>query len=136
MTKRYLTGLMLALFIGGLVLSDGAQVAAQMGPGMMGPQGMMGQGQTSPMPMQQMGEVIRQMAGRLASGKGLDADKGERLRRLADQLVDASGRMSRGMSGGMMGGGMMSGGMMGQGSEQMSEVSRILAEISNLLRGQ
>lgn len=135
MTRRYATRLMLALFAGALILPAGSPVSAQMGPGMMGPQGMMGQGQTSVMPMQQMSEVIKQMAGRLASGKGLDVDKGERLRRLVDQLVDASGRMSRGMSGGMMGGGMMGGGMMGQGSEQMGEVSRILAEISDLLRG-
>jgi len=97
---------------------------------------MMGQGQTSAMPMQQMSDVVKQMADRLASGKGLDADKGERLRRLVDQLVDASGRISRGMGGGMMGGGMMGGGMMGQGAEQMGEVARILAEISDLLRKQ
>lgn len=133
MTKRYLTGLMLALFIGGLVLSDGAQVAAQMGPGMMGPQGMMGQGQVS-MPMQQMAEVIKQMADRLTSGKALDAEKAERLRGLADQLIGATSRMAGGTGGGMMGPGMMGGGMMRQGSEQMGEVSRILAQISELLR--
>ncbi|MBI3007402.1 MAG: hypothetical protein HYY53_03775, partial [candidate division NC10 bacterium] len=54
-----------------------------------------------------------------------------RLRRLADQLVAATGRMS-----GAMGGGMMGGGMMGQGSEQMGELCRILGQISDLLRGQ
>ena len=93
---------MLVLFVSGLVLWDGSRVSAQMGPGMMGGQGMMGQGQTSAMPMQQMSEVVKQMADRLASGKGLDTDKAERLRRLADQLAAASGRMSGGMSSGMM----------------------------------
>lgn len=135
MTRLYATGLIMALFVGGLVLSEGSPVSAQMGPGMMGGPSMMGQGQTSAIPIQQMSEVINQMGGRLASGKGIDANKGERLRRLTDQLVEATGRMSRGMGGGMMGGGMMGGGMMGQGSEQMGELSRILGQISDLLHG-
>lgn len=135
MTRRYAAGFMLALLIGGLVLWDGSRVSAQMGPGMMGGQGMMGQGQTSAMPMQQMAEVVKQMADRLASGKGLDTDKAERLRQLADQLATATGRMSGGMAGGMSGSGMKGGGMMGPGSEQMNELSRILGQISDLLRG-
>ena len=134
MTRRYATRFMLVLLVGGLVLLD-SPVSAQMGPGMMGG-GMMGQGQASAMPMQQMAEVVRQMADRLASGKGLDAEKAEPLRRLADQLAAAAGRMSQGMGPGMMGGGMMGGGMIGQGSEQMGEVSRILGQISDLLRSQ
>lgn len=36
MTRRSVTGLMLALFIGGLVLSESSAVSGQMGPGMMG----------------------------------------------------------------------------------------------------
>lgn len=124
MTRRYATRFMLALLVGGLVLLD-SPVSAQMGTGMMGG-GMMGQGQASAMPMQQMAEVVRQMADRLASGKRLDAEKAEPLRRLADQLAAAAGRMSQGMGPGMM----------GQGSEQMGEVSRILGQISDLLRSQ
>lgn len=136
MTRRWATGLMMALFVGGLVLLEGSQVSAQMGPRMMGGQGMMGQGQTSVMPMQQMAEVVKQMADRLASGKKLDTKSAEQLRRLADQLVAATGRMAGATGGGMMGGGMMGGGMMGQGSEQMGELSRILGQISDLLHGQ
>lgn len=136
MTRRSATGFMLALLVGGLVLPGASPGSAQMGPGMMGGQGMMGQGQTAAMPMPQMAAVIRQMADRLAAGKGLQTDKAERLRHLADQLVAASGRMAGGMGPGMMGGGMMGGGMMGQGSEQMNELSRILGQISDLLRDQ
>lgn len=128
MTKR-LAGLILAALVGILPLSAGSPAAAQMGPGMMGG------AQTSPMPMQQMSELVKQLAERLASGKTLDAERGERLRRLADQLVGATGRMASG-TGGMMGPGMMGGGMMGQGSEQMAEVTRILSQISELVRGQ
>jgi hypothetical protein len=111
---------MLALFIGGLVLSEGSGVSGQMGPGMMGG------GQTSSMPMPQMADVIKQMADRLASGKPLDPDKAQQLRRLADQLAEATGRMTGGMGPGMM----------GQGSQQMQEVSRILTQMQDLLRGQ
>lgn len=141
MTRRWATGLMMALFVGGLVLLEGSQVSAQMGTGMMGGQGMMGQGQTPVMPMQQMAEVVKQMADRLGSGKRLDTKRAEQLRRLADQLGAATGRMAGAtgggmMGGGMMGGGMMGGGMMGQGSEQMGELSRILGQISDLLHGQ
>lgn len=136
MTRLYATGLIMALFVGGLLLSEGSQVSAQMGPGMMGGQGMMAQGQTSVMPMQQMAEVVKQMADRLGSGKTLDTKRAEQLRRLGDQLVAATGGMAGAMGGGMMGGGMMGRGMMGQGSEQMSELSRILGQISDLLRGQ
>jgi hypothetical protein len=35
-----------------------------------------------------------------------------------------------------MGGGMMGGGMMGRGSEEMSETSRILSQMLDLLQGQ
>lgn len=136
MTRRCATGFMLALFVGLLVLSGGPPVSAQMGPGMMGGQGPMGQGQTSSMPMQQMSDVMKQMADRLASRKGLDTGKAERLRRLADQLLTVTGRMSGGMGSGMMGGGMMGGGMMGQGSDQMGEISQILAQMKDLLLGQ
>lgn len=125
MTRRYATGLILALFIAGLFLWHGSLASAQMGPGMMGGS------QASSMPMQQMAELIKRMADRLASGKALETERAERLRHLADQLVAATGRMS-----GAMGGGMMGGGMMGQGSEQMGELSRILGQISDLLRGQ
>lgn len=118
---------MLALHIAGLALSGASPVSAQMGPGMMGG------GQPSSMPMQQMSEVVRQMADRLASGKPLDAERAERLRRLADQLVATTGRLSGSMGGGMMGPGMMGG---GQASEQMGEISRILSQISELIRGQ
>lgn len=128
--RRGATGLVVALLVGWLVLSEGWPASAQMGPGMMGG-GMMGQGQTAAMPMPQMAAVIRQMADRLASGKGLQTDKAERLRQLADQLAAAAGRMAGGMGPGMMGGGMM-----GQGSEQMNELSRILGQISDLLRDQ
>ena len=86
--------------------------------------------------MQQMSEVVKQMADRLASGQALDAERAERLRRLTDQLVAATGRRSGGMGGGMMGPGMMGGGMTGQASEQMAEMSRILSQISELIRGQ
>lgn len=130
MTRRYATGMVLTLLLGGLVLAADSPVSAQMGPGTMGG-GIIGQGQSSAMPMQQMPEVLKQMADRLASGKRLEAEKAERLRRLTDQLVAATGRMSQGMGGGMMGGGMM-----GQGSEQMGEISRILLQISDLLRSQ
>ena len=129
MTRRGVGRGILAVLVGVSILSAGFPASAQMGPGMGG--GMMGQGQASTMPVQQMSEVMKQMADRLASGKGLSAEKAERLRRLADQLVAATGRMGQGMGSGMMGGGMM-----GQGSQQMGEVSRILAEISDLLRGQ
>ena len=128
MTRRRATRLMLALLVGGLVLADGSQVLAQMGPGMMGGS------QTSPMPMQQMAEVVKQMADRLASGKALDAEKAERLRGLAEQLIGATSRMAGGMGGGMMGPSMMGGGMMRQGAEQMGDLSRTLAQISELLR--
>ncbi|MBI4590369.1 MAG: hypothetical protein HY725_16185 [Candidatus Rokubacteria bacterium] len=130
MMRRGATGLVVALLVGWLVLSEGGPASAQMGPGMMGG-GMMGQGQTAAMPMPQMAAVVRQMADRLASGKGLQTDKAERLRQLADQLAAAAGRMAGGMGPGMMGGGMM-----GQGSEQMNELSRILGQISDLLRDQ
>jgi hypothetical protein len=86
------------------------------------------------MPMQQMSDVIKQMADRLASRKRLASEKAERLRRLAGELVAATGRMTGGTGGGMMGGGMM--GIMGQGSEQMGEISRILARMNDLLVGQ
>lgn len=132
MTRRNVIAVMFMLFVGGLVLPAGSEVSAQMGPGMMG-QGMMGQGQASAMPVQQMAEVMKQMADRLVPGKGLDADKAERLRKLADQLAAFTRQMP---GGGMMGGGMMGGGMMGQGSEQMREASRILTQISELLRDQ
>lgn len=128
--RRYATGLILALLVAGLFPWDGSPASAQMGPGMMGGS------QTSSMPMQQMAELIKRMADRLASGKALETERAERLRLLADQLVAATGRMSGAMGGGMMGGGMMGGGMMGQGSEQMGELSRILGQISDLLRGQ
>jgi hypothetical protein len=120
MTKRSVTGLMLAFCIGGLALSERSAVSGQMGPGMMGG------GQTASMPMPQMAEVIKQMADRLASGKPLDPDKAQQLRRLADQLVETTGRMTGGMGGGMM----------GQGSQQMEEVSRMMGQMSDLLRGQ
>jgi hypothetical protein len=120
MTRRSVTGVMLALFIGGLVLSEGSGVSGQMGPGMTGG------GQMSSMPMQQMSNVVKQMADRLASGKPLDSDKAQQLRHLADQLVEATGRMTGGMGPGMM----------GQGSQQMQEVSRILTQMQDLLRGQ
>ena len=120
MTKRFVTGLMLALFVAGLVLSESSAVSGQMGPGMMGG------GQTVSMPMPQMAEVIKQMADRLASGKPLDPDKAQQLRHLTDQLVEATGRMTGGMGGGMM----------GQGSQQMEEVSRLMGQMSDLLRGQ
>jgi hypothetical protein len=119
-------GFMPALFVGILVFSSGSLASAQMGPGMMGGQGMMGQGQTSGMPMQQLSEVVKLMADRLASREGLDVEKAERLRRLADQLVAGMSRMTQGMGGGMM----------GQGLEQMSEFSRILAQMKDLLRSQ
>lgn len=113
------------------------EAPAQMGPGMMGGQGsMMGQGQAAPMPMPQAAAIIQQLAERLAQGKRLEGEKAERLRRLTDQLVAAAGRMSGGMGGGGMMGGMMGGGMMGQAAGQMDELSRILAQISDLLRGQ
>ncbi len=131
MSGQYAAALIAALFVAGLFVPGALPVSAQMGPEMMGRQGMMGQGQTSAMPMQQMSEVMRQMADRLASGKALDAERAERLRRLVDQLAAATTRMSGGMGGGMMGGGMM-----GQGPDQMAEVSRILAQISDLLRSQ
>jgi hypothetical protein len=115
MTRRYATGVMLVLVVGGLVSSGGSLASAQMGPGMMGG------GQASAMPMPQMAEIIKQMADRLASGQGLDAAKAEQLRRLADQLAEATGRMG--------------GGMMGRGPEQMQEVSLILSQMSDLLRG-
>lgn len=134
MTRRRATRLMLALLIGGLVLADGSQVSAQMGPGMMGGQGMMGQGQAAQMPMPQAAAVIQQLAERLAQGKRLEGEKAERLRRLTDQLVAAAGRMSGGMGGGGMMGGMMGGGMMGQAAGQMDELSRILAQIAELVR--
>jgi hypothetical protein len=118
MTRRSLTELLLALFIGGLVLSESSAVSGQVGPGMMGG------GQTASMPMPQMAEVIKQMADRLASGKPLDPDKAQQLRHLADQLVETTGRMTGGMGGGMM----------GQGPQQMAEVSRIIGQISDLLR--
>lgn len=136
MARRHATRLMLALLVGGLVLADGSQVLAQMGPGMMGGQGMMGQGQAASMPMPQAAAIIQQLAERLAQGKRLEGEKAERLRHLTDQLVAAAGRMSGGMGGGGMMGGMMGGGMMGQAAGQMDEVSRILAQISDLLRGQ
>jgi hypothetical protein len=60
----------------------------------------------------------------------LDTEKTERLSHLADQLVTATSRMTEGMGGGMMGGGMM-----GQGSEEMRELSKILSQMSDLLRG-
>ncbi len=120
MTRRSATGFMLALLVGGLGFSGGSLASAQMGPGMMGG------GQASSMPMPQMAEVIKQMADHLAAGKELDAEKGEQLQRLADQLGQAIGRMAGGMGGGMM----------GQGPEQMQEVSRILSQMSELLRGQ
>lgn len=132
MTRRNVIAVMFMLFVGGLVLPAGSEVSAQMGPGMMG-QGMMGQGQASAMPVQQMAEVMKQLADRFVSGKGLDADKAERLRRLVDQLAASARQMP---AGGTMGGGMMGGGMMGQGSEQMREPSRILTQISELLRDQ
>lgn len=130
MTRRCGMGFMPALFVGVLVFSSGSLASAQMGPGMMGGQGMTGQGQTSGMPMQQMSEVVKLMADRLASREGLDVEKAERLRRLADQLVAGMSRMTQGMGGGVPGG------MMGQGSEQMSELSRILAQMKDLLRSQ
>ena len=120
MTKRFVTGLMLALFVAGLVLSERSALSGQMGPGMMGG------GRTTSMPMPQMAEVIKQLADRLASGKPLDPDKAQQLRRLADQLVETTGRMTGGMGGGMM----------GQGSQQMEEVSRMVGQMSDLLRGQ
>jgi hypothetical protein len=118
MMRRYATGCMLALVVGGLVCSGGSLALAQMGPGMMGG------GQASAMPMPQMAEVIKQMADRLASGQEFDATKAEQLRRLADQLAEATGRMAGGMGGGMM----------GRGPERMQEVSRILSQMSDLLR--
>lgn len=123
MTKR-LGGFIVAAWVGILPLSAGSPAAAQMGGA-----------QTSPMSMQQMSELVKQLAERLALGKTLDAERGERFRRLADQLVGATGRMASG-TGGVMGPGMMGGGMMGQGSEQMAEVTRILSQISELVRGQ
>lgn len=127
--RRYVIGLMVTSFLGGLVLPQGSPVSAQMPSGTRGEQGMMGRGQTFAMPMQQMSEVIAQMADRLASGKGLDRERAKRLRRLADQLILATARMSEGM------GGMGGGGMMRQGSGQMAGASRILAQISDLVRG-
>jgi hypothetical protein len=120
MTSRFVAGLMLALFIGGLVLSERSGVSGQMGPGLMGG------GQTASMPMPQMAEVIKQMGGRLASGKPIDPDRAQQLRRLADQLVETTGRMTGGMGEGMM----------GQGSQQIEQVSRILTQRQDLLRGQ
>ena len=55
---------------------------------------------------------------------------------LVGGLVLLDSPVSAQMGPGMMGGGMMGGGMMGQGSEQMGEVSRILGQISDLLRSQ
>jgi len=52
-----------------------------------------------------------------------------------EELVAATGRMSGSMGGGMMGSGMMGGGM-GQASQEMAEFSRILSQISELVRGQ
>jgi hypothetical protein len=80
------------------------------------------------MPIQQMAEVVKQMSDRFGSEKKLDAEKAERLRRLADQLVAATSRISGAMSGGTMGGGMM-----GQGTAPMAEVSQLLAQMSDLL---
>jgi hypothetical protein len=91
MTRRWRVGFVVALFVVGLALSAGSQVLAQMGPGMMG-----GGATPSPMPIQQMSEVVKEMVDRLASGKGLDTGKVERLRRLADQLSTVTGRMARG----------------------------------------
>jgi hypothetical protein len=59
-------GFILSVCLGWLVLSGGTPVLAQMGPGMMQGRGMMGQGQSSEMPMQQMSEVIKHMTDRLA----------------------------------------------------------------------
>lgn len=136
MMRRSGIGFLLVLFIGGVVLLQGATGLTQMGPGKMRGLGATDHRQTSVMPMKEMSEVIRQMADRLASRRRLDAEKGRRLRRLADQLATATARMSEGMGGSMMGGGMMGGRMMEQGPQQMAEVSRILAQISNLLRSQ
>ena len=127
--RRRVVAWMVALFVPGLTFLSGSPVSAQMGPGMMGG------GQASAMPMQPMAEVVRQVADRLALGKPLEAEKAKRLRRLADQLVAATGRMSGSMGGGMMGSGMMGGGM-GQASQEMAEFSRILSQISELVRGQ
>lgn len=123
MLRRYATAALVSLLFGGLLFAGGSPVSAQMGPGMMGGQGMMGPGQASAMPMQQIAEVMKQLADRLASGRALDGDKAERVRRLVDQLAAFTRQM-------------VGGGMMGQGSEQMREASRILTQISELLRDQ
>lgn len=142
MTMRFFRLLALAFLVAALLLSEGPPISAQMGPGQMGPgqmgPGMMGQsgarGQTSTMPMPQMAEVIKQMADRLAARKPLDPDKAERLRRLADQIRAAATQTAESMGGGMSG--MMGGGMMAQASQQMAEMTRILNQMSDLLRDQ
>lgn len=133
MTIRLVRVFLMAFLVGGLVLSQGPPVPAQMGPGMMGRPGTRDQGQP-PMPVPQMAEVIKQMAERLATRRPLARDKGDELRRLADQLRAAAGQLAEGMGGGM--GGMMGGGMMGQASQQMAEMNRILSRMSGLLRDQ
>lgn len=98
-----------------------------MGGGMMGGQG---QAAGAQIPVQQMADVMKRMADRLASDRKLDRAKAEKLRALAADLVEATSRMSGGMGGGM------GGGMMGQGSAQMAEVSRIVGQMAELLRGE
>lgn len=132
MTRRLVRMFVVVFLVGGLALSQGPSVLAQMGPGRMGP-GMMGrqgardQGQGA-MPMPQMADVMKQMVDRLGTRKPLAPDRAEELRRLAEQLRAAAAQMGEGM------GGMMGGGMMGQASQQMAEMNRILSRMSQLLR--